>query len=585
MYVLELLFKYIEVRTTDSVSRDFIGTTSTTTTTTTVTTRTTTTSTTTTTTKQPTTTSSTTTITSTTTTSTTTQTVNINSIGQLLNSNSTSSTTTTQNDNLYFLLLLLLIPLILLLVLLFLCCCGRWFSVCCFGCCSTRLCQCAQPDKKTIFKDDAEINDISILYNENNQMWVDKNFVPNLRNAKRDLKINKINKPSDLTPDNKTQISNSRRIALIFTKKFIQNEWQNQELKNFLKEINPERIIIAICVGDLTRKQIKQYLRQIESDHVKKNIFTRFANCAKSRIKYNTSLNNLEIVDYHSTEFWNRFNYILPIDRVEGPDGIIDESKYNKIKEEASEKGAVKPERSQSSISVENEVPLLNKLKKSIEANRVSPENTPRQVQDNLIINMDDFWTPYMAKSPGDYNYEPVAVAGTPNKGNKESNLKRFGVNLPPVNDKNLGSKKLQKITSNLREEGKEDMNDKSGRIQVPNALINNFIERTKEPALKETDNPEKNNFKLNKKSSLRDPPKIESESGSNDRDEEEKKLPKLKKKVVIETELNSLAHYPIHLNENSNDESVDKKKKKRKSKKKSSNNDDDDDNSKSNDQ
>lgn len=400
-------------------------------------------------------------------------TIVVNTIGQLINEQSLRKNSTNEKQWDLLFLILLIIPLMFIFVMLFICCFGRCCSTFFFDCCSIRLCGCIKP------KAESKKYDLTIFCNHYDELWVDKNFMPKIFEFKKGFKIYNLSdlSQSDLTLDKEKieVVKASKRLVLIVTKKFIQNEWSNNNIRDLIKDISvkdQDCSILAICVGDVTVKQIKQHMNEIEPDENKKNILTKLRAKLASRINYNLHLRNIEIFDFHKDNFWNRFHYALPSKKLKKSNEIIDSTENIKSTQKLPPLENPEKNRSdrKSSIIVENDIQLVSRAKNSvndskvkaiklIDSKKVYPKKNENreEIKSKLLLKDDEFWEASETK------YEPVGSAGSSSKGNKQSYLNRFG--LPPLNGPVIENPEPKKI-KNVEE------NNSSNIIRIPEEML-----------------------------------------------------------------------------------------------------------------
>jgi hypothetical protein len=249
-----------------------------------------------------------------------------------LGDTTTQSSSTNGNSNLWYLLFLLLIPLALIILLIFCCCCGRYCQICSHQSCDCLLCPCARP--KDAYIDNGKVYDATICYSEYDENWLDEQFLPCLSQFEHNYKIHKLslyNRSVDkISRENEKVLRSSKRIILIFSRKFLKEEWSNKSFRNVLRDINMDKnnkhcVIIAVNVGALSQKEIDYYLRYLhmsEKDFAQvsesggdsmpplkqKNLFSQLSD----NIKYHFGLKRVETLQIADRSFWNKFLYIMP---------------------------------------------------------------------------------------------------------------------------------------------------------------------------------------------------------------------------------------------------------------------------------
>ena len=147
-------------------------------------------------------------------------------IGDTTQTNATSSF----NSNYLYLLFLLLIPLMIFVLLVFCCCCGRCCQVFTHNKCNLLLCPCSRP--KDSYADNGKSYDATICYSEYDENWIDEQFLPCMSQFENNYRIHKLslyNRSSDkISRENEKVLRSSKRIILIFSRKFLKEEWSNR---------------------------------------------------------------------------------------------------------------------------------------------------------------------------------------------------------------------------------------------------------------------------------------------------------------------------------------------------------------------
>ena len=167
---------------------------------------------------------------------------------------------TSTSSNLYLLFLLLLIPLFLILLIIFLCCCCRGCQMSTMSCCSWHICACLQPEKGTEAELSGKIYDASIIYNAEDERWVDEEFTPMISDMKLGYKLNKFSINDRKSKEIEKDLALSKRVVIIFTNRFRDFEWENKRFKEILikASINdPHSVLIVINRSNLTDQTVK----------------------------------------------------------------------------------------------------------------------------------------------------------------------------------------------------------------------------------------------------------------------------------------------------------------------------------------
>lgn len=346
-------------------------------------------------------------------------------------------------------------------------------------------CHCLRPESN---KTPVKKYDSTVCYNQLDEGWVEENIMPSLvEKLPKRAKVNKINRVTGDENENDT-LRSSKRVIIIMTKKFYNDEWQNAAFRENLNKICRKELntsIIIVNVSDLSDKELHDLRNQIElgSDELS-NVRLKLAN----QIRYNCSLRDVEIIDWNETNFWGKMNYLLPYKSASnGPIGGVKETpKYKKIENrevvpkihpnvavEVKNPVEAAPESGRKeSVMVENEFNLITKLRKSIDAKRV----TPVQKDDVISVKDDQFWNSLIL-TKSEYNFEPIGYAGSSVSGNRESNLNRFGVPVTNRESVNLSRQSQLSIPNKtnsvepLRMDGPP-----SGRLYIPPDLLSKSL-------------------------------------------------------------------------------------------------------------
>jgi hypothetical protein len=156
---------------------------------------------------------------------------------------------------------------------------------------------------------------------------VDEEFISELMRHKNNFKINKLTlsgrSVDKLSRENEKILKSSKRIVLVFTHDFADDEFKNKAFLNLLKSIcskDTNCTIIAINKG-LEKSMFKYYVGYLKSPSVsekfdrngyyeRKSLSGRLA----SQVKYNCGLKEVELLTFdRSNYFWRNFFYIMPL--------------------------------------------------------------------------------------------------------------------------------------------------------------------------------------------------------------------------------------------------------------------------------
>lgn len=229
------------------------------------------------------------------------------------------------DPNLYYLLFLLLIPLILLLILLFVCCFGRWCQVNSSHTCNLLLCPCLRPNDKSQFS--GKSYDTTICYNRFDENWVDEEFLSEILRYEANFKVHKLaftgRSIDKMSRENEKIMRTSKRLILIFSQDFAEDEFKNRAFLSILKDVvqnDPNCIVIAINKG-IDAKYFDYCVNYLDSptlDHKnfeRNGYYEKKSACGRlmANIKYHCGLRDVERLDFGRQDFWKNFFYTMPM--------------------------------------------------------------------------------------------------------------------------------------------------------------------------------------------------------------------------------------------------------------------------------
>lgn len=185
--------------------------------------------------------------------------------------------------------------------------------------CNLICCPCFRPHDESPYT--GKHYDATICYNRFDESWVDEDFIPELTHYENNYKIHKLNihsRSSDkVTRENERVLRASKRIILIFTPDFIEDDFKNKTFVNLLREIKYDPNVCIIAINkNLDDLAFKHWVRLLNSQvnynspniAPRRSIFT----VLKSRIKYNCGLREVETLNFRERSFWRKFFYIMP---------------------------------------------------------------------------------------------------------------------------------------------------------------------------------------------------------------------------------------------------------------------------------
>lgn len=114
-------------------------------------------------------------------------------------------------------------------------------------------------------------------------------------------------------------LRSSKRIVLIVSKKFVNEEWTNQVFKDTLVEINRTDAYCSIILVNLSEIEWDNLEGMGKEIELSKNIgwVSRARNHLANRVKYNCGIKDVECVDFNATTFWSDLSYLMPRHRYE----------------------------------------------------------------------------------------------------------------------------------------------------------------------------------------------------------------------------------------------------------------------------
>ena len=195
--------------------------------------------------------------------------------GLRLDTNSTMRKT--ENENLY-LLILLIIPAIIIAVTIFVCGIGRSCQVFFYKTCQCILCPCFRQDDSSALN--GKVFDMTICYSDNDEHWLNEQFMTQLSEFDRGYKIHKLNLNNQsnigksLSEEQKRILCKSKRIVLMFSEKFTKDEWSDKQFRDFIKKIyltDRSCILVPVNLGSMTSERIKVMFTELTSRNIKTN--------------------------------------------------------------------------------------------------------------------------------------------------------------------------------------------------------------------------------------------------------------------------------------------------------------------------
>ena len=281
-------------------------------------------------------------------------------------SSSDGSSTSKTDSSRYLLLLLLLIPFSILLLILLFCFFGRTCQLLVFRLFKLPVCPCLRPDSGSMADDSGKSYDAAICYSDYDEKWIDRDLIPKITELRRGYNLKKISLSQRVTKDIENEFKSCRRLILIFSKQFIEREWDSQQrLHKILKRScldDSNSILMAVNKSNLTdqtlRRLIVSSLKSEEDSATSKSNLVNagnedrthsdddaasaigpvnFLNFMRNQLKFqmirSLTLNDIEVINYESSRFWTQFVYLMPYKRESRQKDKISEIKMEKPKQ------------------------------------------------------------------------------------------------------------------------------------------------------------------------------------------------------------------------------------------------------------
>jgi hypothetical protein len=273
--------------------------------------------------------------------------------------------------------------------------------------------------------------DTVFCYGEHDENWLEELFIPIFSDYDRGYKIHKtkIDPNSQLAKDQAEILKRSRRIVILFSEKFLAEEWKNNiSFKESLKELchtDSNLILVPVFIDMFTKEEVDGVKSVLDSYYMNGDKVTgKFANFKDKMIQNlmrNTGLEDVESLDWNDDNFWKKFNYIMPlVKNRKRPTEITETSKYRKLNKNMKDSNtSLQSEKLQktadvsastnkrknsfesigkhhrdSFIVVNNELPLITNLKNSFRRDsRVEPVDDDRLPSMKMNVNNDHHLT------------------------------------------------------------------------------------------------------------------------------------------------------------------------------------------------
>lgn len=119
---------------------------------------------------------------------------------------------------------------------------------------------------------------------------------------------------SNLSQADVDKLKSSKRIILIVTKKFLNEEWKNKPFRDLLAEINRQDAYCSIILINLSEIDEDQLVNITNDIELRNNVgpILKFKYALANNMKYNCGLRDVETLDWHESNFWSKLNYLMP---------------------------------------------------------------------------------------------------------------------------------------------------------------------------------------------------------------------------------------------------------------------------------
>jgi hypothetical protein len=275
------------------------------------------------------------------------------------------------------------------LLLLLICCIGRSCQLYLYKAFNCVPCKCLRPDDKLAYD---KQYDATICYSEYDERWLDEEFMPQFAHFDRGYRVHKMGLYSrfdaGLSKEREHILRSSKRVLLIFSSKFLKEEWHNKYLRYLLNEIclsDRNCIIVCINIGELSEKKLNKVSSQLQAS-ISKNI----VNDAKlnsirrldyeddeeiksknslsiwkkinATLKHSLGLNNVEILNWLDKKFWYKLNYMMPFEKCTETRPTMITSRPTRLPKLPSRRTSIESDgKASQSTSSSNETHLLSK--------------------------------------------------------------------------------------------------------------------------------------------------------------------------------------------------------------------------------
>lgn len=213
----------------------------------------------------------------------------------------------------------------LVMILLFVCACGRRFQVFIHNNFSIIMLPCFRPPDQA--SKSSKIYDITICFSEYDEQWFNEEFMSKFSEYDPGFKTHSLilyqRLNYHLSETSKRVLNSSKRIVLIFSEKFLNNEWNNKTFRDYIKNIafaDKSCIIVPINQDGLSEYRMNLILDELNAKindthkrllpiHYKKEPPT---SKLVAHMKHTFGLDHVEYLNWKENDFWKNFNYVMP---------------------------------------------------------------------------------------------------------------------------------------------------------------------------------------------------------------------------------------------------------------------------------
>ena len=314
--------------------------------------------------------------------------------------------------------------------ILFVCCCGRCFLLGFYSNFGVNLCACLRSDEEETYHISVgKLYDSVVLYVPIDQNFLEEKFMPSFALFNKGYKVIKLPIEANFLTCQGHQacLKACKRIIVLVTNAFIQNEWNNQLIRNTIRKIarnDHDCKILLVNAEDIPYFKLDQYVNEVQfeackehHDLIESSKMSKWRRKLAEKLKYNCSLKEIEILDWQDRKFWTKFSYIMPmLKNPEKPTEIVQYSQkfaenicqssslmitnsfYTDYRKRDKFEMKTNPTESSSDPVRSKQLPLVTKFKSTPSSHRMCAKMF-QQTEANesndagFVQTKDDFWT------------------------------------------------------------------------------------------------------------------------------------------------------------------------------------------------